>query len=69
MGDGSLPPGMFQRWKNRASLTACEPETRNVRQISPLPPSENGMIGQKRKMPDIDLVNRHPALQSMCSKD
>jgi hypothetical protein len=21
------------------------------------------------KMPDVDLVNRHPALQSMCSKD
>jgi len=20
-------------------------------------------------MPDVDLVNRHPALQSMCSKD
>jgi hypothetical protein len=23
----------------------------------------------KNKMPDVDLVNRHPALQSMCSKD
>jgi hypothetical protein len=21
------------------------------------------------KMPDVDLMNRHPALQSMCSKD
>jgi hypothetical protein len=21
------------------------------------------------KVPDVDLVNRHPALQSMCSKD
>jgi hypothetical protein len=21
------------------------------------------------KMPDVDLANRHPALQSMCSKD
>jgi hypothetical protein len=24
---------------------------------------------QKNKMPDVDLGNRHPALQSMCSKD
>jgi hypothetical protein len=23
----------------------------------------------KKKMPDVDLANRHPALQSMCSKD
>jgi hypothetical protein len=23
----------------------------------------------ENKMPDVDLVNRHPALQSMCSKD
>jgi hypothetical protein len=23
----------------------------------------------KNKMPDVDLENRHPALQSMCSKD
>jgi hypothetical protein len=22
-----------------------------------------------KKMPDVDLANRHPALQSMCSKD
>jgi hypothetical protein len=26
-------------------------------------------IWYKQKMPDVDLVNRHPALQSMCSKD
>jgi hypothetical protein len=24
---------------------------------------------QESEMPDVDLVNRHPALQSMCSKD
>jgi len=24
---------------------------------------------EKSKMPDVDLGNRHPALQSMCSKD
>jgi hypothetical protein len=24
---------------------------------------------QKNKMPDVDLAIRHPALQSMCSKD
>jgi hypothetical protein len=23
----------------------------------------------QNKMPDVDLGNRHPALQSMCSKD
>jgi len=23
----------------------------------------------QNKMPDVDLANRHPALQSMCSKD
>ena len=28
-----------------------------------------GMTKAKKKMPDVDLVNRHPALQSMCSKD
>jgi hypothetical protein len=28
-----------------------------------------GMTRAKKKMPDVDLVNRHPALQSMCSKD
>jgi hypothetical protein len=24
---------------------------------------------RENKMPDVDLANRHPALQSMCSKD
>jgi hypothetical protein len=24
---------------------------------------------KKKKMPDVDLAIRHPALQSMCSKD
>ena len=28
-----------------------------------------GMTKGKKKMPDVDLANRHPALQSMCSKD
>jgi hypothetical protein len=27
------------------------------------------IVSTKRKMPDVDLLNRHPALQSMCSKD
>jgi hypothetical protein len=28
-----------------------------------------GYIRLQNKMPDVDLANRHPALQSMCSKD
>src|SRR5207248_2319973 len=27
------------------------------------------IVSIEKKMPDVDLVNRHPALQSMCSKD
>jgi hypothetical protein len=28
-----------------------------------------GMAKGKKKMPDVDLANRHPALQSMYSRD
>jgi hypothetical protein len=29
----------------------------------------DGAHRSKNKMPDVDLAIRHPALQSMCSKD
>jgi len=32
-------------------------------------PNQNDQGAEKNKMPDVDLANRHPALQSMCSKD
>jgi hypothetical protein len=35
--------------------------------------NKNAIAGDLRvranKMPDVDVTNRHPALQSMCSKD
>jgi hypothetical protein len=32
-------------------------------------PNQNDLDDETNEMPDVDLAIRHPALQSMCSKD
>ena len=36
---------------------------------SPRNQGRRGDRSPEKEMPDVDLGNRHPALQSMCSKD
>src|SRR3982751_4195794 len=70
MGDGSLLPGTFHRWKNREHRERhVNRESELIQQVPRLRTSEKTDGWSQRKMPDVDLVNRHPALQSMCSKD
>jgi hypothetical protein len=65
MDGGSLPPGTFRDWKNRRGHGASrEDKAREEDRCR-----GNGITVLRKKMPDVDLVNRHPALQSMCSKD
>jgi hypothetical protein len=50
----------FVNRRANVSPYTARPEIRDIRAQA---------VVSKNKMPDVDLVNRHPALQSMCSKD
>ena len=68
MGDGSLPQGMSR--ESRSSDDRYGGMRGIAARRAGSPPAESDMLSDLQKeMPDVDLGNRHPALQSMCSKD
>jgi hypothetical protein len=51
----------------RMVFAKCACRRKYLMAMDPVRDNSGSLI--PNKMPDVDLMNRHPALQSMCSKD